>query len=90
MRHIGINRINPYPPSFKSTAARIIDPSKGASTWALGSHKCVINIGIFTRKAINKIKWNLKWNIDMKAQKKDKLFFINIIQISKGREAVMV
>lgn len=56
LRHIGINRINPYPPSFKSTAARIIDPSKGASTWALGSHKCVMNMGIFIRKAINKIK----------------------------------
>lgn len=32
-------------------AAKIIEPSKGASTWALGSHRCVINIGIFTRNA---------------------------------------
>jgi len=29
----------PYPPNFKSTPARTIDPATGASTWALGSHK---------------------------------------------------
>lgn len=30
-------------------AANTIDPAMGASTWALGSHKCVENIGNFTR-----------------------------------------
>lgn len=30
-------------------AASTIDPAIGASTWALGSHKCVVNIGNFTR-----------------------------------------
>lgn len=33
-------RIMPYPPSFSRTAARIIDPAIGASTWALGSQRC--------------------------------------------------
>ena len=27
----------PYPPSFSRTAARIMEPVMGASTWALGS-----------------------------------------------------
>jgi len=49
--HKGINRINPYPPSFNKIAARIIDPSNGASTWALGNHKCIKNIGILAKKA---------------------------------------
>lgn len=47
----GITRIKPYPPSFNKTAARIIDPSNGASTWAFGNHRWKINIGIFTKKA---------------------------------------
>lgn len=32
-------RIIPYPPSFRSTAARTMDPAIGASTWAFGSHR---------------------------------------------------
>lgn len=44
-------RNRPYPPSFSRTPARIILPATGASTWALGSHRWVIYIGIFTRKA---------------------------------------
>jgi hypothetical protein len=32
-------RINPYPPNFNNTPAKIIEPETGASTWALGSHK---------------------------------------------------
>ena len=32
-------------------AAKTIDPATGASTWALGSHKCTVNIGSLTRKA---------------------------------------
>lgn len=46
-----MNRIIPYPPSFSRMAAKIIEPSKGASTWALGNHKWVMNIGIFTKNA---------------------------------------
>jgi len=45
-------RIRPYPPSLRRIPASTIDPATGASTWALGSHRCVINIGVFTRKAI--------------------------------------
>ena len=41
----------PYPPNFNNTAARIIEPATGASTWALGSHKCIKNNGSFTIKA---------------------------------------
>lgn len=44
-----IIRIIPYPPNFRRIAARIIDPAIGASTWAFGSHRCVINIGSLTR-----------------------------------------
>lgn len=42
-------RNSPYPPSLSRIAARIMDPAIGASTWALGSHKCVVNIGNLTR-----------------------------------------
>lgn len=46
-----IIRIRPYPPSFRSTAARIIEPATGASTWAFGSHRWTENSGSFTRNA---------------------------------------
>lgn len=42
-----IRRI-PYPPSFSKIAAKIIDPAIGASTCALGSHRCTVNMGSFT------------------------------------------
>lgn len=51
-KQYGRNRIIPYPPSFNRMAAKIIDPSSGASTWAFGSHRWVKNIGVFTRNAI--------------------------------------
>lgn len=59
-KHSGRNRINPYPPNFNKTAAKTIDPSRGASTWALGNHKCKKYMGILAKKAIinNKIKLN--------------------------------
>lgn len=50
-KQIGINRIIPYPPSFKRIAARIMDPSKGASTWAFGSHKWIRYMGILIKNA---------------------------------------
>lgn len=49
-------RKSPYPPSFNRIAARIMDPARGASTCALGSHKWRENIGSFTRKAMDSIK----------------------------------
>lgn len=39
--HVGMRvaiRSIPYPPSFRRTLAKIIDPAAGASTWAFGSH----------------------------------------------------
>lgn len=42
-------RSKPYPPSFSRIAAKIIDPAIGASTCALGSHRCTKNMGSFTR-----------------------------------------
>lgn len=45
-------RRSPYLPNFNKMPAKIIDPATGASTWALGSHKCTRNRGIFTIKAI--------------------------------------
>lgn len=43
--------INPNPPSLSRIAAKNIDPTTGASTWALGSHMWKKNIGSFTKKA---------------------------------------
>ena len=49
--NLGENRNMPYPPSFKSTPAKIMDPETGASTWALGSHMWTPNTGNFTKNA---------------------------------------
>jgi hypothetical protein len=46
--------IKPYPPIFNNTAARIIEPPTGASTWALGSHRWAKYTGNFTKKAVVK------------------------------------
>ena len=43
---------SPYLPSFSKTAAKIIDPASGASTWALGSHKWRKNRESFTKNAV--------------------------------------
>lgn len=49
--NIRIICISPYPPSLRRMPARIMEPATGASTWALGSQRCIVYIGIFTRKA---------------------------------------
>ena len=41
-----------YPPSFSRIAARTMEPTIGASTWALGSQRWRPYSGIFTMKAI--------------------------------------
>ena len=46
-------RRKPYPPSFKSKLARIIEPIVGASTWASGNQIWNGNIGILAEKVIN-------------------------------------
>ena len=45
-------RIMPYPPSFSRIAASTMEPAIGASTWALGSHRCRPYSGILTINAI--------------------------------------
>lgn len=49
---LGKIRINPYPPSFNKTPAKIIEPATGASTCALGNQKWTRNIGNFTKNVI--------------------------------------
>lgn len=56
---MGLRRISPYPPSFSKSAAKIIDPITGASTWAFGSQRCPKKIGNLIKKAavtLSKIK----------------------------------
>ena len=50
-RSIVIRNI-PYPPNFSKTAARTMEPTMGASTWALGSQRWRLYSGIFTIKVI--------------------------------------
>lgn len=52
-------RISPYLPSLRRIPAKIILPATGASTWALGSHRWNINIGIFTKKARTQNNWTI-------------------------------
>jgi len=52
-------RAIPYPPSFSKIAAKTIDPAIGASTCALGSHKCAENIGSLTKNPIMVIIQNI-------------------------------
>jgi hypothetical protein len=44
-----MKRINPNPPNFNSTPARIIDPKVGASTCAIGNQKCKPYTGSLTQ-----------------------------------------
>ena len=43
--------INPCPPNFNNTPAKIIEPVTGASTCALGSQRCTKYIGNLTKNA---------------------------------------
>jgi hypothetical protein len=47
-----VTRIIPYPHSFNRIAASTMEPVIGASTWALGSHRCNPYNGILTINAI--------------------------------------
>ena len=50
----------PYPPSFSSRAASSMEPAIGASTWALGSHRCSPYRGALTMKAIRRARLDNK------------------------------
>lgn len=88
--HIGINRSSPYPPNFSKIAAKIIDPSKGASTWAFGNHKCVKYIGILIKNAVIKGKIILWVFIKMNENVNEVKLFILMIIISNGSDARIV
>ena len=51
----------PYPPSLRSRAASSMEPAIGASTWALGSQRCMPYSGAFTMNAVNKAKPDKRW-----------------------------
>lgn len=87
---MGMNRMIPYPPNFKRTAAKIIDPSSGASTWALGNHKCIKYIGIFAKNASIIKVIILNFTIIVEDKMKVELSNRKMILIRRGREAVTV
>lgn len=76
-------RIKPYPPSFSSIAARIMDPAMGASTCALGSHRWNPYMGIFM---VNASKQN-NHHIEDNGRENDEILFASRI---RGRVAVRV
>lgn len=77
-------------------AAKIMDPATGASTCALGSHRCRENIGTFTRKAImqNKAETFDIFPIDLISERLiDKWWFVLYIYINlknKGSDLTSV
>lgn len=62
--------------------ANNILPEVGASTWALGNQKCIINIGVFTKNNINIKKQKSGENFIKDINQNSKLITINI----KGKE----
>ena len=80
----------PYPPNFNKTPAKTIEPETGASTCALGSHKCTKYIGNFTKNArilinqrnlkVSTLKIILILIVSLQ-------FTVNMIEINSGREA---
>ena len=55
-----VTRMIPYPPSFSSRAASSIDPAIGASTWALGSHRCRPYRGALTMNATSRARLDIR------------------------------
>jgi len=77
-------------------AANTIEPTTGASTWALGSHKWNGNIGNFTRKPIIRAREKIFELVAESALRllavKDEfiIFSTKIKKISRGKEAEIV
>lgn len=67
-----------------------MDPSSGASTWALGNHKWTIYIGILAKNAIIKNKIIVNFIKIVFDNKKEVLFIQKMILIKRGSEAVTV
>lgn len=81
--------------------ARIILPATGASTWALGSHRCVRYIGILTKKASKQNNHHVSWSIGVELIEGETsvghiIFVVSIslfmrrILVRSGRDAVVV
>lgn len=96
----GLMRTSPYPPSFRRTAARIIEPAMGASTWALGSQRCTPKRGSLIKKATRQPshnRWVLqsvrgvggRWWRD-EIQRVPKVWAKEIRAMSSGRDPVSV
>lgn len=64
-------------------AARTIDPAIGASTWALGSQRWVVNIGNLTRNPIKDISQNREL-----IEKSEGKYNSDIIDINKWLECI--
>ena len=88
--------MTPNPPSFNKIAANTIEPTTGASTWALGNHRWKGNIGNFTRNPITRIREKIFDSVGEIALRllvtKDGLilFSIKTKKIKRGKEAEMV
>ena len=74
-------RANPYPPSFRRIVASTMDPAIGASTWALGNHRWVENIGSLTKNPNIVISQNIEL-----IEKNDGKFSSEGIDISRWLE----
>ena len=55
----------PYPPSLSRRAASNIEPAIGASTWALGSHRCRPYKGALTMNAIRRARLDSRFVQEM-------------------------
>jgi len=58
----GIIKNHPKPPILSRRPAKIMEPETGASTWALGNHKCTLYMGNLTinEEIVIIIRINLK------------------------------
>lgn len=93
----GRQRHAPYPPNFNNKAARIMEPTTGASTWALGSQRWAEKIGNFTINLSMRVKAIRNWgsldrltmNLILKKDAGEKVLLIRS-HTRRGKEAVTV
>ena len=82
------DKINiPYPPNFRRTPDKSIEPNRGASVWALGSQACNQNSGDLTPKVRNKQYTTGREESSERADTEEKLLRANS---KKGKEPIMV
>lgn len=71
-------------------AAKIMEPSRGASTCAFGSQRCIKYIGVFTRKASSTMIGILNFSIIVDIIINDGLFLMKMILVRSGKDAMIV